>query len=163
MIKDLSETRIPNPIILIGLISGVFYRVVCLGDRNYIEIVMGIVFPIVVFFPLFLIRAMGAGDIKLFALTGAFFTLGENVKCIVTAIFIGGAIALIKVLICKSMRERMKYMLAYFGNLIKYAVAGNTYDVPYIDKENREAVKQNGIKFSLPILLSVIIIMGGSI
>ncbi len=163
VITDLSETRIPNLLILAGLIFGVFYRVIYQGERNYILLFLGMVIPVVIFFPLFLIRAMGAGDIKLFAVTGTFFTLRENIKCIVLAIMLGGVIALVKVLFCKNLRQRMKYMFAYFGNVFKCAVAGSFYGFPYVDREDEESIKKAGIKFSLPILLSVIIVMGGNL
>lgn len=163
MVKDISETRIPNLLILFGLIFGIFYRVLCQGERNYLYLLIGILLPVLVFFPLFLFRAMGAGDIKLMAVTGAFFTLGENIKCIIIAILIGGVIALIKVLFYKELRERMRYMLAFFGNVFRYAVAGSFYGLPYVDKEDDEEVKHIGIKFSLPILLSTIIVMGGKV
>lgn len=162
MVKDISETRIPNLLILFGLISGIFYRVLCEGERNYLYILVGVLFPVLVFFPLFLFRAMGAGDIKLMAVTGMFFTIGENLKCIIIAILIGGIIALIKVLFYKELRERLHYMLSFLGNVFRYAVAGNFYGLPYVDKKDKE-VKHIGIKFSLPILLSAIIVMGGKI
>lgn len=163
MITDISKTRIPNLLILTGLISGVFYRVICQGERNYLLLLLGVVIPVILFFPLFLFRAIGAGDIKLFAVTGTFFTLRENLKCIVLAILLGGIIALVKVLFCKNLRQRMKYMFTYFGNVFKYAVAGSFYGFPYVDKEDDASVKKAGIKFSLPILLSAIIVMGGNL
>ncbi len=163
VITDLSETRIPNLLILFGLISGIFYRVLCLGDRNYLSLILEILFPVLIFFPLFLIRAMGAGDIKLFAVTGAFFTFRENIKCIVLAILLGGVIAFIKILIHKNIRERWKYMLSYFANVIKWAIAGQFYGMPYAEPGKTEDVKKAGIKFSLPILLGAIMVMGGRV
>lgn len=163
VISDLSKTRIPNVLILAGLISGAFYRVLCMGERNYIQIVLGIVIPLICFFPLFLCRAMGAGDIKLMAVTGTYFTIKENTKCIILAIFLGGVIALVKILCHKNLRKRMKYMLAYFGNVCRCGAAGNYYDSPYINSDSAEEVKTAGIKFSLPILLAAIIVMGGGV
>ncbi len=157
---DLSATRIPNALVLSGLIIGVFYRVLCMGERNYLAILLGIMIPVLLFFPLFLIRAMGAGDIKLFAVTGTFFTIGENLKCIVLAIMIGGVFALIKVLFYKNLRERLKYMFAYFRKLLRFACAGSFQEFAYIDRGESEKVKRAGIKFSLPILIAAIIVMG---
>lgn len=160
VVTDLSTTRIPNAFILSGLIIGVFYRVLCLGERNYPVILLGIIIPVLLFFPLFLIRAMGAGDIKLLAVTGAFFTIGENLKCIVLAIMIGGIFALIKVLFYRNLMERLKYMFTYFRNVLQFAYAGSFHEFVYIDREDSKSVKREGIKFSLPILIAVIIVMG---
>ena len=160
VVWDLSKTRIPNALILSGLIIGVFYRVLCMGERNYLAILLGIIIPVLLFFPLFLIRAMGAGDIKLFAVTGAFFTIRENLKCIVLAIMLGGVFALIKVLFYRNLRERLKYMFTYFRKVLQCAGTGSLYGFSYVDREDTESVKRAGIKFSLPILIAVIIVMG---
>ncbi len=161
VITDVSKTRIPNPIIIAGLITGIFYRVLCLGDRGYPGIVLGIFLPVIVFFPLFMMRAMGAGDIKLFAVTGAFFTIPQNMKCIVIAIGLGGVIALIKILFYKNIRERFRYLFSYLGNVFRHISAGQAYLPPYMDEHNSENVKVSGIKFSLPVLLSAICVIGG--
>lgn len=160
VITDLSVIRIPNLLIVIGLIGGIFYRVLCLGERNYWLILAGVAIPVILFFPLFMIRAMGAGDIKLLAVTGTFFTIGENIKCIVLAILLGGVIAIFKILFKRNIRERIKYLFNYLGNVFRYAVAGSFYGLPYTDKEDGNEVKNAGIRFSLPILLSAIIVMG---
>ena len=156
----MSKTQIPNVIIVSGLIIGIFYRVLCMGERNYFVILLGIIIPVLLFFPLFLIRAMGAGDIKLFAVTGTFFTIGENLKCIVLAIMLGGVFALIKVLFYRNLRERLKYMFAYFRNVLQFAGTGSFCGFSYVDRENDECIKRAGIKFSLPILIAAIIVMG---
>lgn len=163
VITDLSKTRIPNPIIIAGLISGIFYRVLCQGDRGYPGLVLGILIPVILFFPLFIMRAMGAGDIKLFAVTGAFFTIPQNMKCIVIAIAIGGVIALIKILFYKNVRERFRYFFSYLRNVFQHIMVGQMYSPPYMDTSKSETVKTVGVKFSLPILLSVICVMGGGI
>lgn len=163
VIGDLSKMRISNLLILSGLISGIFYRMICLGERHYLLLVLGILFPVILFFPLFLLRAMGAGDIKLMAVTGAFFTIRENLKCIVIAILLGGVIALIKLLFYKNLRQRFQYMFTYMRNVVRCAAVGNFYAMPYMDLEDGKMVENAGIKFSLPILLGAIVVMGGSI
>lgn len=163
VITDLSDTRIPNLFILIGLIAGVFYRIFGNGERNYLHILLGILIPFFIFFPLFVIRAMGAGDIKLFMMTGTFFTIGENIKCIVIAVLLGGIIAAVKVLIYRNLGERIRCMWACLKTVYWHAVVGNTYEIPYMDSKDKEMIKTAGIKFSLPILLAAIIVMGGRV
>ena len=163
VVTDLSKTRVPNYIIVTGLILGLFYRVLYLGHRNYIVILAGIVIPVLIFFPLFLMRAMGAGDIKLFAVTGAFFSIEDNMKCIVLAIMLGGVIALVKVFVNRNLRERLKYMFLYLGNVIRLALVGNYCEIPYIDREDTAVVQTAGIKFTVPVLLGVIVVMGRNI
>lgn len=84
-------------------------------------------------------------------------------KCIAIAIFLGGVIAAVKVLIHKNLGDRIRCMWAYLKTVYRYAVAGNTYEISYMDMHDEETVKTAGIKFSLPILLAAIIVMGGGL
>lgn len=160
---DLSSARIPNLIILMGMISGICYRILCLEERNIPVLALGILIPVFLFFPLFVFRAMGAGDIKLMAVTGAFFTIGENLKCMIFAIMIGGVIALIKIILNQNMRQRFLYLFRYMSGLLNYASAGEASISPYIDVEDENTVKSAGIKFSLPIFMGAMIVMGGGL
>ncbi len=105
---DFKETRIPNTLILFGLISGMLYHLMSDTGQGFLLVLFGIFLPIIVFFPLFMIGAMGAGDIKLLAVTGSFFSIGENVKCIGAAIVIGGIIGLFKLIFHKRAQKKEK-------------------------------------------------------
>ncbi len=97
------------------------------------------------------------------AVTGTFFTVEENLKCIILAILMGGVMALVKILSHKNIKKRIKHMYMYFSNMFKYAVAGSSYTVPYMDISDENMVKEAGIKFSIPVLLAAIVVMGGKI
>ena len=84
----------------------------------------------------------------------------QNLKCIVLAIMLGGVFALIKVLFYRNLRERLKYMFTYFRNVLQFAGTGSFCGFSYVDRENDECVKRAGIKFSLPILIAAINVMG---
>ena len=160
---DIKEGRIPNFIIVLGLVAGILYRVFVVADNQYCLLIFGILLPVAVFFPLFLLRAMGAGDIKLMAVTGAFFGISENMRCIVLAIFIAGAIALVKLIIYGNARERFRYSLSFLKTVWLSAAGGVMIAAPYIQKEDKDAVKKAGIHFSVPLLVAAVIIMGGGI
>ncbi len=158
---DLKESRIPNLFILFGLATGILYRLFWLHDKDFLLLILGIVFPIVLFSPLFLIRAMGAGDIKLMAVTGAFFSMSDNIKCMILAIFIAGIIALLKLLIYRNVRERFRYGFIYYKNLWLSVATGGNVEMPYMLKEDEETMKEAGIHFAVPLLISAMIIVGG--
>ena len=160
---DIKEGRIPNLFIVLGLVVGIFYRIFVVSDKHYCLLIFGILLPVVVFFPLFLLRAMGAGDIKLMAVTGAFFGISENVKCIVLAIFIAGIIAVVKLIIYGNAKERFRYSLSFLKTTWFSMATGGTILASYIQKEDKGMVKKAGIHFSVPLLLAAVIVMGGVI
>lgn len=160
---DIKESRIPNSFILIGLITGILYRLIVLNEKDYLLLILGIVLPIVIFSPLFLIRAMGAGDIKLMAVTGTFLGISDNVKCMILAIFIGGIMAVMKLLIHKNVKERFRYGFLYFKTMWLTAAGGGDWSMPYISKSDADMTKKAGIHFAIPLLLAAMIVTGGGI
>lgn len=81
---DLKTFKIPNKLNAIGIITGILMNSFLLGMRGFISSLAGIVLPILMLFILFSMRVIGAGDVKLFCLTGAFLMV-EVWKVIVLA------------------------------------------------------------------------------
>lgn len=158
---DLKESRIPNLFILTGLVTGVLYRLFVLHEKDYLLLILGIVLPIVIFSPLFLIRAMGAGDIKLMAVTGTFFNVADNVKCMILAIFLAGIMALIKLIIHRNARERFRYGFLFLKSMWLSVVGGSNFELSYILKGDEQTKKEAGIHFAVPLLFAAMIVMGG--
>ena len=69
---DYRQNRIPNWIIIFGLISGCFISYMYGGIGMLLEGLLGMVLPIVLLYPVFVIGGMGAGDLKLFAVVGSY-------------------------------------------------------------------------------------------
>lgn len=69
-------------------------------------------------FPLFHMRMIGAGDIKLMALTCGFLGARDGFECIVYGFLLGAGLSLIKLLVQKSLFQRLNYFNAYVRRLI---------------------------------------------
>ena len=69
---DLKSYKISNLLIIFGLILGLIINY-CEQGRTSVSLwFFGMLLPILLLFPLFLMKALGAGDIKLFSVVGCF-------------------------------------------------------------------------------------------
>ena len=70
-----------------------------------------------VLFPLYMLRMVGAGDIKLMTVMAGFLGWGSGLKAIVYGCVAGAFLALVKLLFQRNLRQRLNYLLAYFRRL----------------------------------------------
>lgn len=69
---DIRERRIPNKVVLSGLITALAFHAAASGLPGLGMAVAGAVTGLLVLLPIHLLRLMGAGDVKLMAMAGAF-------------------------------------------------------------------------------------------
>src|ERR1022692_3110667 len=69
---DLRQHRIPNPLIIIGLILGFAFQLAAGAAHGVWWGLLGAALGLVCFMPFYALRAMGAGDVKLMAVVGFF-------------------------------------------------------------------------------------------
>ena len=150
VIWDFSKDKIPNSLIIVGLIAGVINLIFYRDLVTFLIHIPGILFPIILLFPLYKIGTLGAGDIKLFTLLGFYFPLMETLYFIFVAFFIGAIISIF-VLICrKNLKERIEYLFSYIRDYISLGY------LHYYYKGEKNEEKKSTIHFSLPIFLSVL-------
>ena len=94
---DLTQTRIRNRLIVVGLLAGFFYRIVVEGTLGVLFFFINISIPVILLNLLFQMRALGAGDIKLFSMLGAFLSIEQLLKLIVMAFVIGAVLGSFKI------------------------------------------------------------------
>lgn len=142
VLADLRTYKIPNMLIAIGLCAGTFY----LGSSNdYCGLLYGIcqaLAVVLVLYPLFILRALGAGDIKLISVVVLFLGIEKTATITVTSLLIGALAGLIK--------------LAYLVLVKKEKILGPV-------KKGKIALAgrwgANTIHFSIYILISVFVVM----
>jgi prepilin peptidase CpaA len=104
-IFDIRFRRIPNWLVLAGIVAGLMWNVYSSGWPGLIRGAEGLGLGFVLYFPLYLLRARGAGDVKLLAAVG---TITGPANCLwiflLTAI-LGGLIALILLLFTGRVRK----------------------------------------------------------
>jgi prepilin peptidase CpaA len=97
LVHDVRERRIPNWLVLAGLAAGIGLRVAA-GAGPFGMGVAGAALALMLTFPLFLLRGMGGGDVKLFVVAGAFLGPLAFLYALVASALIGGAIGLVAAL-----------------------------------------------------------------
>ncbi len=130
---DIRSFRIPNKLILAGLSTGLLFNVILpheTGGLSFQSALAGFGVGLILFLPLYLIRAMGAGDIKLMGMIGIFVgPLPILLIALYTAIA-GGILAII-VLLCNG---KLNGLVEFFKILLlKFqlsTIAGNSVTIP---------------------------------
>src|SRR5580704_14681428 len=96
-VYDIRFRRIPNWLVLTGLLAGVVLNTLLLEWSGVRASLLGISLAFLIYFPLYLLRGMGAGDVKLMAAVGAIAgPLNWLGIMVLTALF-GGVAAIVLV------------------------------------------------------------------
>jgi prepilin peptidase CpaA len=94
---DIHSRRIPNVLVLTGTIAGLLSNAVLpqqMGGLGIFNSFAGLGIGFVLLLPPYLLRAMGAGDVKLMAMTGAFLGAKGVMDAFVYILLAGGLLAL---------------------------------------------------------------------
>ncbi len=96
VVMDFREMRISNRLIASGLYWGLAFRIMGEGCAGIVHFLVNISIPVIFLFLFFQLRALGAGDIKLFSVVGAFVTIRQLEYVIVSAFLAACAIGIVK-------------------------------------------------------------------
>ena len=156
VLADLKTDRIPNGFVMFGIIIGVLGSPA--NGRAVYRVFMSMFLAFSVLYPLFRIGAMGAGDVKVFIMIGSFMGTKELLSIMVLSFIIGALCSLLKLLSEHNGRERMYYFLSYISEVVKtrqWKIYGEHLAQDY------ERYRRNKIHFTVPVLFSVALRIGG--
>ncbi|MGH9582928.1 MAG: A24 family peptidase [Bryobacteraceae bacterium] len=102
---DLRFRRIPNWLNLSGAVLGIGLNVLLAGRYGAVESLLGILCAFAVYTPLFLLRAMGAGDVKLMIAVGAIAGPRNWLVVFLAAALLGGVVAIVVAILKRRLRE----------------------------------------------------------
>ena len=94
-VTDLRSRRIPNGLTFGAAAAALVYHSIAAGSEGAVLAVLGWFIGALLFFPLFALRGMGAGDVKLLAAIGASLGPAMVLWVAVYASIAGGALALV--------------------------------------------------------------------
>lgn len=112
-IIDVKTCRIPNQLVIGGVVAGILYHLWSNGLTGIIQAGTGMLIGFGIVFILYLVGGMGAGDVKLFAAIGALGGSQYVVACIIYSILCGGVIGLFILLYRQEFILRLKNILYY--------------------------------------------------
>lgn len=109
-------------------------------------------------YPIYKIGGLGAGDVKLFIMTGSFFPSRRMLYVAAFSFGVGAVISLGKLMLEKNAKERLRYLISYLSDVFrsgKWKMYGTDL------KEDLRRYKSNKIHFALPVYISVMLGLGG--
>ena len=92
---DLQRGRIPNSVIVTGILLGGAYHLFTGGILGTMIFLGGVFLPVVLFGAFYYFRMIGAGDVKLLCVVGGFLGPSACFSCIVAAVLSGGVISMV--------------------------------------------------------------------
>lgn len=117
---DIRYRRIPNWLVLCGIVAGFSWNSVLSGWSGFGHAAAGLGIGFALYFPLYLLRARGAGDVKLLAAVGSITGPGNCFWLfLLTAVF-GGLIALAVVAIRKRTGQTFFNLSWIVSDLLKF-------------------------------------------
>lgn len=118
VLDDIKSWKISNHLILIGILAGIIYDIYEYGWTGISIWLPGVILPIILLFPLFLIKVLGAGDIKLFSVIGSFYGASYVLQSIAAAFILGAVMSLIYLIKNKLLLKRFFYLFHYIQSII---------------------------------------------
>jgi prepilin peptidase CpaA len=121
---DLFKDKIYNAWVIPGMLVGIGASLLQ-GQERLLQSLMAIGASLLILLPVYFIRGIAAGDVKLFMSAASFLTMQDTLSCILTSFLIAGAISVAVIILKKN--------------------------------------KQKTIHFAVPILASVLFVVGGAL
>ena len=157
-LADLKTDRIPNGFIALGVCVGVLGGLLCGLDIR--RTAVSVLLAFLLLYPLFRIGALGAGDVKVLMMTGSFVEVRVLLTIVVFSFLIGAVCALGKLLSERNGRERLYYFLSYLTEVMR---TGQWKLYGEHTAQDYARYRRNKIHFTVPVLCSVALYVGGVI
>lgn len=138
-IFDLRFRRIPNWLNLAGVVCGLSVNTYLTGLHGLSRAGLGLGLGFILYFPLFLLRARGAGDVKLLAAIGSITGAGNCFVIFLLTAILGGAVALVLLLIKGRLQKTMWNITWMLRDLAQFRAPFSSN--PELDVNNPEAVR----------------------
>lgn len=150
---DIRTTKISNRLIGLGLFSGYIRNLADYGWDGSIYFLIQISLPVLIFYLLFLMHALGAGDIKLFSVIGSCIGLTGLTKVIIYSFLSGAVLSCFILIRNKNLYSRFSYFSVYVRTALL------TKSIP--DYDYQSDGKRNFIHFSIAILIGYYVYLLG--
>ena len=152
VITDLSTHKIPNMLVVFGLLVSFVCQSVFLGGAGWLNWFAGVCVAFACFAPLYLLRAMAAGDVKLMMAVGGFLGYPLIINAVSYSYLAGGVIAISYVLVKGRVKLLMRNLYTMmFDRFIKTTSGVSVYG----EREVKQSVGR--IPFALAIALGTFI------
>lgn len=147
-IYDIRWRRIPNWLCLAGIVAGLVFHFVVSGFPGLVQSLAGLGLGFILYFPFYLLRALGAGDVKLMAAIGAVIGAMNCLWVFFLTAVLGGVIALLWVAIRGRMKKTLFNVSYILSDLLKFRA-------PYKSSEELDVKSNKGERLPHGVLMFV--------
>ena len=145
---DIRFRRIPNWLVLAGILIGFVWNVSSLGWPGLGRAAAGLGLGFALYFPLFLLRARGAGDVKLLAAVGAITGPGNCFWVFLLTALLGGVIAMVVLLF----RGRVRHTLFNVSWILRDLLR---LKAPYQSSDELDVTTNKGLRLPHGAIMAV--------
>ena len=146
---DIQSGKIRNRLIFTGLAAGFFFQVAEAGWKGAGVFLRNVSIPVILCYLLFLMHALGAGDIKLFSVIGGIWDLHILKLTIIISFLVAAGMSLWKMLYHHNLISRLCILGKYLYQVIV------TFQLPEYPKGDQG--KQHIIHFSIAIFIGFLV------
>ncbi|MDR2044728.1 MAG: A24 family peptidase [Clostridium sp.] len=153
-VSDYSRKRIPNVWLLLLFAAGILYRWRNGGYAGVGGYFSHCLFLFLLLYPLFQLGTIGAGDVKLFAVTAGYLPGRAVLPFLFSSLLLAGIFSILKLRTIRNLRARFRYLGSY---LAQTARTGKwTLYIPPTDEKGK-----TGVCLSGPVLISILLHISG--
>jgi prepilin peptidase CpaA len=116
--SDIKTRKIKNIIVLPFCILGIVINFILGGKDALYYSLLGVAIPIVTLFVLFILKMLGAGDIKLLAAIGAVLGSKAIIYVMIFSFLAGGIMAVFVMALRRNALERAKHLFDYIKSCV---------------------------------------------
>jgi prepilin peptidase CpaA len=149
-VTDLRSARIPNTLTFGGILLGLLFHGLTPAGSGVTAALAGLLAGLLVFFPFFALRAMGAGDVKLMAALGTWLGWQAAIQIALYGALAGGVLALVLALWRGYLRTAMRNVWA----LLRYWVAVGIRPFPELTLDAGSGLR---LPYALPIMAGLVV------
>lgn len=149
---DMKSRKVRNILVLPALLTGLLWNTTHGGFSGMQDAFLGAVLPLILF-PFYIIRMLGAGDIKLLMALGAWLGLNNSLSLTAFSIICGGVMALGIIMIQQNGWRRLKRLHNYLQVCF---LSGKL--LPYQDSE--QMLTDDALPFALAVVGGLICLLG---
>lgn len=146
--------RIPNVLTGIMLVACACYNLAVTGPLSLIPMMARIIISGMLFFPVFSIGALGAGDVKLIAVCAGFLDFSRGLFFVFISLFLAALMGILKMAMRKEITKRMLTLKKYVSNVLKTGMLQRYHC-------NKTAEKESGVALAGAMFVSALIGIGG--
>lgn len=140
-VTDWRSRRIPNSLVLTGLLVGIFFQAVAPagsglfhfhapGSIGPMSSALGVLTGLAILMPFYLLRAMGAGDVKLLAMAGAWLGPTGVAWAALWTTIAGGLLSVLAMLLARSTNQVLTNLRSMLMNSAFKVASGR---MPQVD------------------------------